>query len=126
MALRTLLIPPLVLGLASLHACYEAGVDHQDTDAPPETDADTDADTGALNGDSATVAEICDTLFELCSDAWGWSDFQACEDGWLGQDQDWACADTDGYLACTSDCLAVEDCEAFGACEPPCWEAYCL
>lgn len=119
MALRPTLLLSLVLALAT--ACVEREVDNEDTAAPPNT-----TDTQEQDADSATVQQICEAVFTLCEDAWGWKSQQACEEGWLGAGADWACTDSEAYLACTGDCLEAEDCESFGDCEPPCWNDHCL
>jgi hypothetical protein len=122
--------PPLPLMFALLlgAACREGGLKSVDTAAPPEADADTDADADADTGPDpspATAEALCDTVFALCDDAWGWPDPDSCYESWLGEGETWECQDIPGYLACAAPCLEADDCEAFGVCEVPCWDEHC-
>jgi hypothetical protein len=125
-------LPPALLPLAILiAACYDGSVRTADTAAPPEADADTDvdADTDLDTGQEAQPATpegLCETVFTLCEDDWGWPDLDACAERWLGEGEDWECGDIPGYLACAAPCLDATDCDAFGACEVPCWDTHCL
>jgi hypothetical protein len=123
--------------LAGLLACYDGQTRDADTASPPESDTDTDADadsdtdtdiddTGDEPSDPATTGQICETLLELCEDGWGWDSLRECTEGWLGEGQDWACADSEGYLICVASCLDSPDCDSFGSCEVPCWDGHCL
>ena len=121
----------LLIALLLATACSEADLKRTDTGAPPEadsdtdTDADTDTDTDH-DSEPATVQELCDAVFTLCDDAWGWSSEQICYEGWLGEGEDWECRDIPAYLACAGPCPDAQDCTAFGACEVPCWDSHCL
>jgi hypothetical protein len=102
----------LTLLTLACHARKEAPVDTLPTD-----------DTGANGG--TTVEALCDTVFALCDDHWGWGDAAACYAGWLGEGEDWACADPGAYLICAEPCPEASDCDAFGACETSCWDQHC-
>lgn len=81
-------------------------------------------DSGA--GDAATVKQVCDTIFDLCSDQYGWPSVQACYDGFLGsKDKGTICASEDGYLICVQDCLSITSCDDFRPCEAECWADNC-
>ncbi len=121
MKFRLPLLPLLLLGAS----CYDGELRDADTASPNQADTDVDTDTGS-DAPPATPEGLCDAVFTLCEDAWGWESLDSCYEGWLGQGQDWECADISGYLACAATCLDATDCEAFGACEPPCWDAHCL
>ena len=92
----------------------------------PGRDAPSDSgvadDTGG-NG-ARTVEALCDAVFALCDDHWGWDDPSACYAGWLG-DGGSACADVESYLACAEPCVDAADCDSFGACETSCWDQHC-
>lgn len=77
--------------------------------------------------DAATVEEICDTLFAVCEDGWGWPSVDECYAGFVGNpDYGTTCTDEAGYLSCMSACLDSADCDAFSACEPDCWDGSCM
>jgi hypothetical protein len=129
MAFRLPPAPLLLLLLGS--ACYDGAQRTADTASAPEADADTDvdADTDLDTGNAeepATAQALCETVFALCEDDWGWSDLDSCSDRWLGVGEEWECEDIPGYLACAAPCLEAADCDAFGACEVPCWDSHCL
>jgi len=122
---------PLPLILLLIAACYEHDDQATDTASPPEADADidTDADTDGDTGndlDPTTPQDLCEAVFALCDDGWGWDDPDSCAESWLGEGQDWACVDIPAYLSCAAPCTQATDCEGFGACEVPCWDAHCL
>ncbi|MFH1469980.1 MAG: hypothetical protein ABIO70_36685 [Pseudomonadota bacterium] len=77
-------------------------------------------DTGAQEG--TTVQALCDAVFALCDDHWGWDDAAACYAGWL---LDGGCVDPGAYLACAEPCIEAADCDAFGVCETSCWDQHC-
>jgi hypothetical protein len=91
----------------------------------PEVAGDDDDDDDAT-GEPTTVEDICATVFDCFANAWGWTSEDECQDLWLT-----GCADSDGYLLCTADCVAA-DCAGFaledgtGGCEPDCWSGYCM
>jgi hypothetical protein len=130
--------PTILYALFLCASCYDGEIDDADTAAPPErtapgdtdADVDTDSDIDDTAADPAlepaTAQGLCDTVFALCDDAWGWADTDTCAESWLGEGQDWQCADIPAYLSCAAPCLEAQDCEAFGTCEVPCWDAHCL
>jgi hypothetical protein len=77
-------------------------------------------------GGAVTVEEICDRIFEICPDHYGWSDTAACYDGFVGNaDLGTECAMQEGYLVCMSDCVPIEECSEFQTCEAECWADNC-
>jgi len=120
---------PLPLTLLLIAACYEHDFQSTDTASPPEADTDTDTDTDGDTGNDlepTTPQDLCEAVFALCDDGWGWADRDSCTESWLGEGQDWACVDIPAYLSCAAPCTQATDCEGFGACEVPCWDAHCL
>ncbi len=114
-----------------LLCCVEYDAEPRDTAAPPEADSDTDTDSDSdpdtdSDAEPATAQGLCETVFALCEDDWGWNDADSCAESWLGEGEDWECSDIPGYLNCAAPCLDAADCEAFGACEVPCWDEHCL
>jgi hypothetical protein len=119
----------LILALLLGPACRDADLKRADTAFPPEADTDTDADADSdtdADSEPATAQGLCDAVFALCDDDWGWGSEQICYESWLGEGQDWECHDIQAYLFCAAPCLDASDCEAFGACEVPCWDDHCL
>jgi len=110
--------PHALLGLLTLLAlgCTLRG------DAPSDSGL---ADDSGGNGD-VNVEALCDAVFELCDDHWGWTDVAACYAGWLGAGEGWACQDPGTYLDCAEPCALAADCEAFGVCETVCWDQHCV
>jgi hypothetical protein len=95
-----------------------------DSDTDSDTDADTDSDTDGCT--PATVEEVCDTIFDICVDHWGWPSIEDCYADFIGNEgMGTDCADEDGYFGCVCDCTPLSDCDGFGACEHPCWDANC-
>ncbi len=118
---------PLPLALLLLVACPAYDKSAADTSSPPQADTSDDIidDTGS-DGELTSARDLCEAVFALCDDAWGWDDADSCADSWLGQGQDWECADIPAYLGCAAPCTQATDCDGFGACEVPCWDAHCL
>ena len=76
--------------------------------------------------DATTVERICDKIFELCDDHYGWTSAQACYDSFLGSEAKGTnCADEAGYLRCMPECDALGTCDDFRPCEEECWADNC-
>jgi hypothetical protein len=98
-----------------------------DADSDADGDTDTDADTDTEGCTPATVEEVCDTIFDICIDHWGWPSIEDCYADFIGNEtMGTDCTDEEGYFGCVCECTPLSDCNAFSECEFPCWDANCL
>lgn len=95
------------VAVAALGAC----------DSFPDADnfPDRDGSGGSL---LATTAEIC-AVMNACG---LWFGQASCEENLLTAE---SCSQAIGYQGCMSDCVALDDCFSFDACESECWTAEC-
>jgi len=98
--------------------------DDDEDDENEEKPKDTDDDD---NDDAACEIEetdVCDKVFEMTAcgiwEEWDYGDLATCYTQLPGD-----CIDFSGYLECFCDCLVIDTCPEFNACEIACCNSNC-